>query len=248
MRPLLLRKAYRSFSGCRSAFVRSTSRTVGPEYLRATSLESCVVLSATGPEETLDQLVRRTDGPQPWRRAVHVLVGCCVAWIVYVLGPHAPSTRWLFGTALAVAFMGDLARWRSPAFNRFIFRTFRVLMCPREAYRPSLTWFLLGVFLVLWFPEGLAVPSLLVLALADPAASVVGRLWGTHSLGKGSLEGAVAFSATTLLVLTPFVGLLAALPVAIVVACAEVLPGPHDDNVLIPVVTAACLWILGVGS
>ena len=55
-------------------------------------------------------------------------------------------------------------------------------------------------------------------------------------------------AATTLLVLTPFVGLWAALPVAVVVASAEVLPGPHDDNVLIPVVTAACLWILGGGS
>lgn len=204
--------------------------------------------SAPGPEETLDQLVRQTDGPQPWRRAAHVLVGCLVTWIVYVLGPHAPSTRWLFGTALAVVFMADLARLRWQAFNRFIFRTFRVLMCPREADRPSLTWFLLGVFLVLWFPDGLAVPSLLVLALADPTASLVGRLWGTHPVGKGTLEGAVAFSATTLLVLTPFVGLWAALPVAVVVASAEVLPGPHDDNVLIPVVTAACLWILGGGS
>lgn len=202
--------------------------------------------SATRPEETLDRLVQRTDGLQPWRRAAHVVVGCCVAWIVYVLGPHSPSTRWLVGAALAAAFIGDLARLGWPAFNRFVFRTFSALMCPREANRPSLTWFLLGVFLVLWFPEGVAVPALLVLAFADPVASAVGRTWGTHPVGKGTLEGAAAFVATALLVLTPFVPLWAAFVVAVVAASAEVIPGPHDDNVVIPVVTAACLWILPV--
>lgn len=202
--------------------------------------------STTRPEETLDQLVRQTDGLQPWRRTLHVLVGCSLAWIVHVLGQQSPSTRWLFGTALGLAFIGDLARLRSPAFNRYIFRTFTALMCPREAGRLSLTWFLLGVFLVLWFPDGVAVPSLLVLALADPTASVVGRLWGTHPLGKGTLEGGVAFAAAALLVLTPFVGVSAAVPVAVGVASTELLPGPHDDNVLIPVVTAAGLWILRV--
>jgi len=200
------------------------------------------------PDDTLDQLVRATDGPQPWRRASHVAFGSCVAWIVHVLGPHSPSARWLCGAALAVAFAGDLARLRSPAFNRFIFGTFSALMCPREANRPSLSWFLLGVFAVLWFPDDTAVPSLLVLALADPTASVVGRLWGTHRLGKGTLEGAAAFAMTALLVLTPFIGVSAALLVAIVVASAEVLAGPLDDNVLIPVVTATCLWMVSSGG
>lgn len=201
---------------------------------------------ATGPEEPLEHLVRRTEGPQPWRRAFHLVGGCSVAWLVYVLGPSSTATRWLFGIMLALALVGDLSRLRSPTFNRFVFRTFGKVMCPREASRPSLTWFLLGVFLVLWFPEETAVPSLLVLALADPTASVVGRAWGTHRVGKGTVEGSLVFAATALLVLIPFVGVWVALPVAAVVACAEVLPGFHDDNLAIPVVTAACLWILSI--
>ena len=196
-------------------------------------------------DASLDELVGRTDGPQPWRRVFHVVGGCSVAWVVYFLGPQASVTRWLFGVLLAVAFLGDLARLRWKAFNRFVFATFSALMCPREVGRPSLTWFLLGVFLVLWVPEsGVVVPSLLVLAVADPAASVVGRTWGSHPVGKGTFEGTVAFAAAAALVLSLFVGIPAALLIAFVVAFAEVIPGRHDDNVVIPLVTAGCLWIL----
>lgn len=186
---------------------------------------------------------------QPWRRAAHLVTGSGVAWIVYALGPQSSPTRWLFGTMLLIAFTGDLLRLRTEAFNRFVFRTFSALMCPREIDRPSLTWFLLGVFLVLWLPDpSLVVPALLVLAVADPAASVVGRLVGTHPVGKGSLEGTAAFFVAAVAVLTPFAGVWAALLTAAVVATVEVVPTRLDDNLLIPVVTAACLWtISGVG-
>ncbi|MBM4184793.1 MAG: hypothetical protein FJ207_11375 [Gemmatimonadetes bacterium] len=202
-------------------------------------------MSEARSDQPLAELVRRTDGAQPWRRAFHLVGGCGVAWVVYALGPSAESTRWLFGAALGVACAGDLARLRSPELNRFAFRVFSALLCPREADRPSLTWFLLGVFLVLWFPVRTVVPALLVLALADPTASVVGRAWGRRRVGKGTLEGSVAFPATALLVLIPFVGIGVALPTAVAAASVEVLPGRHDDNVLIPMVTAACLSIFG---
>ena len=193
----------------------------------------------------MEELVERTEGLQPWRRVFHLVGGSCVAWIVYTLSPQAASARWLFGSALTVAFAADLLRLRSEALNRLFFRTFSALLCPREVGRLSLTWFLLGVFLLLWFPgDTLAVPSILVLTFADPAAGVVGRLWGRHPVGKGTLEGAAAFFITAVAVLVPFVGVWAALPVAAVVAAAEVLPGRLDDNLVIPVATAACLWVL----
>jgi dolichol kinase len=146
---------------------------------------------------------------------------------------------------LGIAFVGDLLRLRYVTFNRFAYRAFSALLCPREVRRPSLTWFLLGVFIVLWLPEPeLTVPSLLVLAVADPTASVVGGLWGTHPLGKGSVEGTAAFFVTALLVLAPFVGIAVALPVAAVVAAAEAVPTRVDDNLVIPVATGVCLWVV----
>jgi dolichol kinase len=193
----------------------------------------------------LQELAGRTDGLQPWRRLAHVVCGAGIALVVYTLEPQSVPSRWLLGGLLGITFLADAYRLRSDALNRFVFRTFGALMCPREARRLSLTWFLLGVFLALWFPgEGVAVAAILVLSLADPAASVVGRLWGRRPLGKGTLEGTLAFFATALAVLFPFVGIPAALAVAAFVSVVEVLPTGMDDNLLIPVATAGGLWAL----
>lgn len=193
--------------------------------------------------EPMEALVARTAGLQPWRRLVHLVTGSGIAWTVYVLSPGAPTTRWLFGTALAITFLTDMARLRFGALNRLCFRAFGALLRPREADGLSLTWFLTGVFAVLWFPgERAAVAALLVLAVADPAAAVVGRLWGRHRVGKGTWEGTLAFFATAAVTLTPFVGVWAAGPVSAVVAGAEAFSTKLDDNFVIPVVTAACVW------
>jgi dolichol kinase len=165
-----------------------------------------------------------------------------VAWIVHTLSPDAPATRWLFGAALLATFPADIARLRSNRLNLLFFRAFAPLASPREVEHLSLTWFLLGVFLVLLMPPEVAVPSILVVAVADPAASAIGRLWGTRPFGKGTLEGTAAFFLTADLVLIPFVGVPTALATAAVAAAIEALPIGLDDNLLVPVGTATCLW------
>ncbi|MDT8341426.1 MAG: hypothetical protein RQ751_07935, partial [Longimicrobiales bacterium] len=81
--------------------------------------------------------------------------------------------------------------------------------------------------------------------VADPAAGVVGRLWGSRPLGKGSVQGSAAFlvaawGALALLTADP----LAVLPVAVAVAAVEILPLPVDDNLTIPLATGALLWLI----
>jgi len=197
------------------------------------------------PEQRLEELAERTEGLQPWRRLLHLVTGTLIALAAYTLEPQSVPLRWLFGGLLAIVLLTDVLRLNFEDLNRFVFRTFGALMCPREAKHLSLTWFLLGVFVTLWFPgEGVAVAAILVLSLADPAASVVGRIWGAHRLGKGTLEGTLAFFLTAVAVLVPFVGVPWALPVAALVAVVEVLPTGMDDNLLIPVTTAGCLWAL----
>lgn len=196
-----------------------------------------------GPQ--LDQLVRRTDGLQPWRRVFHLVGGLLVAWLVHTLSPESPATRWIIGSILCAAALGDSLRLRAEAVNRMIFRTFGALLRPHEVESPSLSWYMLGVFLVLWVPDRtVVVPALLVLAVADPVAGVVGRTWGSHALGKGTVEGSVAFFAAAVAVLTPFVGIVAALLVGGVATAAELARTPFDDNLVIPVVTALGLWAL----
>lgn len=187
--------------------------------------------------------VRRTEGIQPWRRVFHATCGIAIAAFVAYGGLDRTVDLVCLGGALAASLALDWARLASRRANTTFFRWFSVLVSPREARRiASSTWFLMGALVTLAIaPESLFMPALLVLALADPAASVVGRLWGRHRLGKGSWEGTVAFFVVATAVLVPFVGAAIALPAAAAVASFEVLPIGIDDNLTVPPITALAL-------
>ncbi|MGI9628186.1 MAG: diacylglycerol/polyprenol kinase family protein [Longimicrobiales bacterium] len=193
-------------------------------------------------------LVRRTEGVQLWRRAFHAAGGVLLAIVVDALGPKSPETTTLILAGLATGGLLDFVRLNSRTANRRFFTWFSRLASPREAANiASSTWYVVGVLAVhLLLPAAYLVPAILVLALPDPAASIVGRLWGRHPLGKGTMEGSAVFLIVATLVLAPFVGLGHALWVALVVTAFEVLPLPVDDNVVIPVVAGVTLWVAGL--
>ncbi|MDE2796219.1 MAG: hypothetical protein OXL34_15490 [Gemmatimonadota bacterium] len=197
--------------------------------------------------DSLSRAVRRTEGVQPWRRVFHMLCGVAMAAAVHLIGPGSVVPVATLAGALAAALALDWIRLRSRAANRRFFRFFSALASPREARKlASSTWFLLGALTVLVVtPDRVFVPAMLVLALADPSASVIGRLWGRHKLGKGSWEGTAAFFVVATAVLVPFAGLQAALVAAAAVAVLEVMPIGIDDNLTVPLATALVLWLLG---
>lgn len=193
-----------------------------------------------------DELVRRTEGLQPWRRVFHAGNGLVLALLPTALGLSTATTVTLLSALLALQVVFDVVRLRAGALNRIFFRVFRRLVSPREAAGvASSTWYTLGG-LVVWamFPQPLATASILVLGLADPAAGVVGRVWGRRRLGKGTIEGTATFFAVASCVLLLYVEWPWALGAAAATAVAEILPASIDDNLLIPVVTGAVLWVL----
>lgn len=191
----------------------------------------------------LKTLVQQTKGVQPWRRVFHAAVGVGLALAAHWAGAGSFEFRAALGAAAAASFCADALRFRFPDANAAFFRWFRVLASPREARGPaSSSWFLAGALAVSLAAPGYLVPALLVLALADPAASVVGRLWGRHSLGAGSWEGSAAFFGVAAAVLVPWAGLPAGLLAAEAATAAEVAPWKLDDNLTAPLAVAAALW------
>ena len=204
----------------------------------------------TGSGSTFEGLVARTEGLQPWRRVAHAATG-----VVFALGPGwmgwAPGrVVAVLGGVTALAFAMDAARLTVPRLNRLFFVTFRWLASPREARAvASSTWYALAATLVwLGAPGTPAVSGLLVLGLADPAASVIGRRWGRSPLGKGTREGSGAFFAVALLVLWSRVDFPAALFVAALVALVEIVPSKADDNLTVPIATAALVTLAMAAS
>jgi dolichol kinase len=198
-------------------------------------------------DPTLVPLVERTRGLQPWRRVFHVANGIAMAFLppALSLGGRALvlTLAILFATLLAL----DIARLRVTRLNGLFFAAFPALASPREAGRiASSTWYVAGVALVFaLFEPTIAVAAVLVLALADPAASVVGRLCGRRRLGKGSIEGSTAFATVAFVVLSFFVSPAAAAVAALTAAAVEIAPWKLDDNVTVPLAAAAALWLLG---
>lgn len=188
-------------------------------------------------------LVARTEGLQPWRRALHAGTGIVLAWAPTELGLGRWTTVALLGVVVVALAGIDVVRLTVPPVNAFFFRAVPSLASPREAARSaSSTWYVLGALLCwLLFPHEVAVAAILVLALADPAASVVGRLFGRRRLGKGSVEGGAAFFAVAAVVLLLGGFGWVALPVAFLVAVVEVVPQPLDDNIVVPLAAGAFL-------
>jgi dolichol kinase len=199
-----------------------------------------------GDGRPLAPLVARTEGPQPWRRLFHAASGVGIATGLVLLEIPWGVAVGLLALLTLLAAGIDLLRLTRPAVNVLFFRVLRPLASPREARRvASSTWYLLGILLaVAFFPRSVAVPAILVLALADPAASYLGRRWGRRRLGAGTVEGSLVFLGVALAVLVPLAGWLVGTATALVTAVVEVIPLPVDDNLLIPLLSGALLWSL----
>jgi dolichol kinase len=195
----------------------------------------------------LAQLVEHTRGPQPWRRLFHALNGLVIAAALTWLPLTRAQAAWLLGALLTALLVADFARLASPSANALFFRAFRRLVSPRElAAVASSTWYVAGILLaVVLFPRAAAVSGVLVLALADPLASYLGRRWGRRPFLGGTLEGSAIFLiiAAGILALRhpPALALLTAPMVTLV----ERRSWPLDDNFTVPLVCAGLLTALG---
>jgi dolichol kinase len=195
----------------------------------------------------LERLVGATRGPQIWRRVFHAAVGVSVALGATLLTPTRRELVVVLAVALVGGLAGDFLRLRYSGLNVLFFRAFRLLASPREARGiASSTWYVTGLLLVAaFFPLAVFVPAVLVLALADPAASYLGRRWGKTRVGKGSAEGLAVFVVVGAAVLLGFGPPERALLAALAAGLVEVAPWKLDDNLTIPVAVAAALTLMG---
>ncbi len=199
------------------------------------------------PEDDLARLVERTTGLQPWRRLFHMTTGVAVS--VILLRGYVPEGLALviLGVVLALMLGLDLVRLRHPETNRLFFLVFYRLASPREARGlASSTWYVTGMFLTLAiFPLEIAVAAILVLALADPLASYLGRRFGKRTLGGGTVEGTLVFLVVAFLVLAQFEEIPGAAGVALLASVVEPIPWRLDDNLTVPITVGVGLLIAG---
>jgi dolichol kinase len=160
-----------------------------------------------------------------------------------------------------IGFIGSIALWAwtcevirrySPRFNTLLMRFFGPIAHPHEHHQiNSATWYATALLILAVVASPLAASvGVMVLGLADPAASLVGRRWGRILLKEGrSLEGSLAFlgiawfSALAVLMqygppMSPGTLAVVAFGGAFSGTLAELFTGPVDDNFTIPLAAA----------
>ena len=148
----------------------------------------------------------------------------------------------------------DLMRLRMAGLNRLFLRWLAPLLKHDEDRKITGATYLLAAALIVFqaFDREVAVLALFFLALGDPVAALVGsRTPGPRLSGK-SPGGTAAFTGVSMLVVLVLSlsggfsfhwGMLAGGSVA---ALVELAPSPVDDNLTIPLVSGAVMWLLGV--
>lgn len=201
---------------------------------------------AAGPELAAGHVQRPTNVA---RTLFHVGSGVLALTLLRLL----PSRGWLIAAAAAFAAFAwtcETLRRRSPAVNARLMRFFGPVAHAHEWHSVnSATWYATALVLMsLVVPRDAAEIGVVVLAVADPMAGIVGRRFGRRRLASGrSLEGALAFVTSGALV--SFVWMSAvgsfeasrlgvAAVAGLVGAAVELLVSRVDDNLAIPLATS----------
>jgi dolichol kinase len=191
-----------------------------------------------------------------FRSVFHLLSGLFVVALIELILPSSWLTP-IAGTFAGMAWVFEISRRYSPAWNKALMWAFSAVAHPHEQHRVnSSTWYVTALLLLSLTGElTLCAVAAAVLAVADPSAAAVGRRYGSIKLVNGrSLQGTLTFAVTGTLaawavlelfepVLTgwraPVLALFAAVPAAI----AELYSRRVDDNFSIPMTAAAGLWV-----
>ena len=181
------------------------------------------------------------------RKVFHQSVG--IAFLLSMF--YSDTTKWFFLSVLGMGLILSLVmeKRRLSVITWFLERYDKTVdVVPGQG---PITFFT-GT-LIAWYLFGWEIAALGVIALAfgDPMAYVIGKSlggpldpWSDRKTLSGSLAFAVAPAVLISLIWNPVLGIM----VGIAGALAESLPLPNglltDDNIIIPVVVAAAVWLV----
>ncbi len=178
--------------------------------------------------------------PPVLRRAIHAASG---AVLLLILAAPPVAYRSVMVAAAGVVLALDLARIRHPAIHDAAFRALPVFRQSERRRLSGAFWLLLGYAIAALLPARAAAAGILVGALADPAAAIVGE-----RLGGGRAK---SWPGTLAALVTGYAALaVAGVPMDVVAvagavgATVERWPGAVDDNLLIAPAVGATVALL----
>lgn len=189
------------------------------------------------------------------RKAFH-MTSLWMAVAAYVLPTWASVL--LFVTLSAGGIAIEHGRRHNPQVNALVQKLFGNMLRDHEKAGAK-TWsgavyMLIGAAIACVFGQPAAVTALVMLMVADTAASLVGMTWGRHKVMGKSIEGSIAFVGAGLicvLALSPLFAayngyLMAGVVAAVITAGVELVSKRFgvDDNISIPLACAGTMKLM----
>ena len=186
------------------------------------------------------------------RQLYHSLSGLALVFIISFL--DKPADVYLTLILLFSTIIIETARLYLPGINRMFIHYFGVLMRSEERHNPTGTlYYLLGALVaLLLFPKEIALFSLTVLAVGDPAAYIIGSNFGKLRIGKKSIEGSLAFLTASVIAglllrnLWDDLSFIAIITGAVTGTVVELVPLKINDNLTIPVTASAAIYVMSL--
>lgn len=186
------------------------------------------------------------------RNLFHIVTGLtCTLLYQFVLGRELALM--LLGSCLALFGVLEITRRFSERWNTILVeKVFGIIARPHERHKTNgSTYYVIAMFLlVIFFPKPVVLISVLVLGFADPAASIIGKLWGRRKLfKKKSFMGTGAFLIVSFSVTLAYISLavpnfsflyalLIAAVISIIATATELFSIRVDDNLSVPLMSA----------
>ena len=188
--------------------------------------------------------------PTVWRRLFHAVSGSALP--VIAIFTSADVMVGLTATLAGLSIVFEITRLRLPNLNRQAIRWLSPLMKTSERQSVTGATYLIVASLIafLAFDKPVAIAALLFISLGDPAAALVGsRMPGPRIAGKSPLGGAafvvVGLATTSVLMAVDVVERHWAIGAgAAVAAVVELIPLRIDDNLTVPLISAAAITLL----
>lgn len=174
------------------------------------------------------------------RKSIHIATA--VIPISYFLWFSREQIFWLSVFLTIGFFTADILRMKFALAEKYFIRIFSPLLRSGELQRrfTGASYLFLGITItVAAFPKKVAVPAVLIAALADSLAALGGKLYGRHSLLDKTWEGTLTFAAVAAGLTGWFWGFgLKMFVVAIPTAAVELAGEKLNDNLTVPILSA----------
>lgn len=190
------------------------------------------------------------------RRLFHMFNGSLAATAYLIFFDHSQMIFFI-GAFASSLYITEQIRVNYPeASQKMLFVTKYIIRAEEALQESAVVPYAIAILLtIITFPKILAITAVYTLALADPMSALVGIKYGKRRIVKHkSLEGSAAFFVTTFMITFTLFGVayddmmgkafVVSLLLSITTTIFEMIPLRLDDNLTIPLFTAAMGWIL----